>query len=458
MTYTAFGDDTYPHDSPDLWAPTPSYAPTPGYLDRECTPSVICPSPRAEDIVGERSLALHQPRQDRQDFRSEAGQEHERFWNGQSLNRIHYRIEWKVTLNNRVVAKDTDQDLTQPPSSYWQQIRETAGSVLRRKIARNRRVRPDDTTIVVSVNDRSQRDLTKRFENTGIDWTAVEEQLQAWAHLYSLGKKLRLQISINYIDDSESFSSRYDKRGKLSVTKKTLAERDVQIDAEESSGQYSVWRDVYRTMRCTGPPCRHEGQYCWQDPVGKRHYRLKTHHLKALVKYVEGGGVLETHDDIPDSLREQLHAEDNQKLEKRKKSPDNSTIGSMCPPININVLPSGPSQQSMPSPAGGATPVQSGRAKPVIVHGLLDLAVDDYTKWQQSRVRDETFRDNINRARDVTFENCLDLMQIYEDQNPGFFVTRGVKVGAARRFVHDIGYWVKQREGNTQHASESDMA
>ena len=57
----------------------------------------------------------------------------------------------------------------------------------------------------------------------------------------------------------------------------------------------------------------------------------------------------------------------------------------------------------------------------------------------------ETFRDNINEAREVTLENCLDLMQIYEDQDPAFFVKHGVKVGAARRFARGIGLWVKRR-------------
>jgi hypothetical protein len=46
--------------------------------------------------------------------------------------------------------------------------------------------------------------------------------------------------------------------------------------------------------------------------------------------------------------------------------------------------------------------------------------VEEYTEWQQSRVSNETFRDNIKKARDVTLENCLDFMQIYEDQDPGF--------------------------------------
>ncbi|KAJ5188678.1 hypothetical protein N7491_004998 [Penicillium cf. griseofulvum] len=80
-----------------------------------------------------------------------------------------------------------------------------------------------------------------------------------------------------------------------------------------------------------------------------------------------------------------------------------------------------------------------------MVDGLPDVAVDEYTEWQQSRVSNETFRENINKARDVTLENCLDLMQIYEDQDLGFFVKHGVKVGAARRFVRDIGLWVKRR-------------
>lgn len=61
----------------------------------------------------------------------------------------------------------------------------------------------------------------------------------------------------------------------------------------------------------------------------------------------------------------------------------------------------------------------------------------------------EAFRDNIIKARDVTLGNCLDLTQVYEDQDPGFFVKHGVKVGAARRFGRDIGLWVKQRGEGT---------
>ena len=163
-------------------------------------------------------------------------------------------------MNNRVVVKITKLDLTQPPRCYWEQIKEDACNILGRKIAHGRRVRLDDTDMVLSVN--SQRNIDKHFEGTSVDWTAVEKQLLAWAHLFRRGKKIRLQISINYIENSGSIFSGKDKRGKSSITTQIFADRDAQINAEQVSDQYSVWRDVYHVMRYPGPPYRHEGQYC----------------------------------------------------------------------------------------------------------------------------------------------------------------------------------------------------
>ncbi|KAJ5086731.1 hypothetical protein NUU61_008038 [Penicillium alfredii] len=328
--------------------------------------------------------------------------------------------------------------------SYWEQIKETAENDLRRKIARDRRVRLDDTNLVVYVNDRSQSDLAKRFEGTDIDWMMVEKQLLLWANLHRLGKRLRIQISVNYIDDHGRLLLSSDKRGNSSATKGMLSERDVEIDAEQASGQQSVWRDVYRIMRCPEPPCRHEGQHCWQDPDGKKHYELRSNHMKTLVKYVQQGGIIETHDDVPESLREQLYAEESQQLERRKKSSDNSTTMSICPPIH-HVLPAQPSHVSTPMTTS-AEPTDSAPRQPgsIDVPGLLDIAVEKYTLWHQSRVSSETFRNNIQKACDVALNNCHNLKQIHEDQDPDFFVKHGVKAGAARRFVSDIGHWVKQ--------------
>ncbi|KAJ5678756.1 hypothetical protein N7462_007000 [Penicillium macrosclerotiorum] len=110
IAHAAFDtDDIYPPRLPDLRDPTPSYASTSG---------------QGEVVDG-------------------------------GLDYVHYQIEWGVKLNSRVVAKNTEQDLALLPSFYWERIKDTAGNILRRKIAYNRRVRLDDTNLVVSVNERS---------------------------------------------------------------------------------------------------------------------------------------------------------------------------------------------------------------------------------------------------------------------------------------------------------------
>lgn len=60
-----------------------------------------------------------------------------------------------------------------------------------------------------------------------------------------------------------------------------LADRDAQLQAEEEDTESpSIWREVYALFRCAGSPCG-LGAYCWVDPVGKKHYRLRTQQLQA---------------------------------------------------------------------------------------------------------------------------------------------------------------------------------
>lgn len=63
---------------------------------------------------------------------------------------------------------------------------------------------------------------------------------------------------------------------------------------------------------------------------------------------------------------------------KEIKESDNSTIGSICPPISIsNFLLAGSSKISMPTkPTDKGLPTKSGCVGPIVVHGLLDIAVD----------------------------------------------------------------------------------
>lgn len=48
------------------------------------------------------------------------------------------------------------------------------------------------------------------------------------------------------------------------------------------------------------------------------------------------------------------------------------------------------------------------------------------------------------KAYDATLVDGLDLEQVHDDQDPDFFINKGVKRGIARRFVGDIDQWVKR--------------
>lgn len=117
-------------------------------------------------------------------------------------------------MNNRMVSKDTEQDVVLAPATYWRLfLQSKLEKLLGKKLAKNRPVKSEDTTVVVSVTERSQRDLTKRFDDTDIDWTIVERQLVVWGELFRAGKKLRLNLAFNYVETIDDrkllvFSSR----------------------------------------------------------------------------------------------------------------------------------------------------------------------------------------------------------------------------------------------------------
>ena len=60
-----------------------------------------------------------------------------------------------------------------------------------------------------------------------------------------------------------------------------------------------------------------------------------------------------------------------------------------------------------------------------------------------SNVTDDTLKAAFRQVYDVMLENGLDLEQVYKDQDPGFFIGKGTKMGIARCFVEDIRGWVE---------------
>ncbi|KAK5805930.1 hypothetical protein VI817_000188 [Penicillium citrinum] len=360
---------------------------------------------------------------------------------------IRYTIEWRVKVNNRFKWEDTIKNVALAPSVYWPSfLRDKLEKVLQERIPRSRRVRSDGTSVVTSVDDRKHKNVKTWCNSLDIDWTTVEEQLTAWGKLYTQGKALRVTIIFNFIEDdslSRGAAGKGDKRGKSSVTTRMLNERDAQLDAEEHvSGQQSVWRAVYGLMRCPSPSC-HLGPHCWQDPHGKKHYQLRTHHLKRLIAYVEGGGILECQDDVPDTIRDDLYMEEQQKLEHSQSKSNKSLALGGCPPININFMGGQPSLQP-PAVSSITSPLSSQQDRQetlLTISGPRDTAVKEYSAWQETNVIDEGLKAQFQLACDVTLANGLDLELIHEDQNPDFFIGKGVAVGIARRFVGDIIKW-----------------
>ena len=198
-------------------------------------------------------------------------------------------------------------------------------------------------------------------------------------------------------------------------------------------------------MKCATASC-HLGPYCWLDPIGKKHYQLRTHHLRRLITYAERGGVLETHKDVPDDIREELYIEEQQTLEKGKRKSENILAArAPYPPININVLPS-QSHSSRLDITASRTAVNPAGLKdmgPLNIPGFKDVAVKEYGEWLASRVEDDTLKTAFRRACVVTLSDGFDLKQIYKDQNPEFLVGKGIKPGITRSFVENIRDWVE---------------
>ena len=114
---------------------------------------------------------------------------------------VHYCIEWKVNLKKKAVAKDTETDVVLAPASYWQLfLRPRLEELVQKKLGSGGAAESDDTNVVVSVTSRSERDLVKWFNGLAIDWSIVEKQLVEWSALFRRGKKLRLDMTFNYVE------------------------------------------------------------------------------------------------------------------------------------------------------------------------------------------------------------------------------------------------------------------
>ncbi|KAJ5622044.1 hypothetical protein N7528_005276 [Penicillium herquei] len=224
-----------------------------------------------------------------------------------------------------------------------------------------------------------------------------------------------------------------EKRGRVSATSRMLAERKRYIDIEEEmTEQPATWDLVYSLMRYDIRLCPHKSDWCWEDLMDKKHYKLRVPYLERLINYVDGGGCLDTHNDIPNDIRRDLVIE-SQKGRNSKKTEVPS--GPLYPPAIINILLA----------QNGNVPIVSSLGclsnEYVVIPGPCEAAVREYCKWLESHAIDEAYKAGFWKICEVTLENHLDLKLILEDPDSSFFVQRGIQIGTARRFLRDINEW-----------------
>lgn len=355
---------------------------------------------------------------------------------------IHYSIEWKLMLKKGRLAKltnDTEQNIVLAPGAFWDRtVKPKVLQLLEKKTPRNKCYEPDETNVVVSVTDRSERDLTKRFDELDIDWEVIEDQLMAWSYLLRDGKKLRVDISFVYKEAAQPAAVRTrqsTRRG--GVTALQLAERAELLEEQEASGMTTVWKEVYSLMRCTGPPC--QGPYCWRDPDNRKHYKLDTSVLTKLVDYAEEGNTLRTHGDVPPWIRELIYAKDQQDSERRKRKRQGSFSDSL-PPIQImNVLPA---RYNLDSDGYSAVPTQLDIPQPI------DNSLYRYCEWLCARVTDPGWKSGYQDACRIALEEGLDLERLFsaQDIEAKSLVEKGVKRGIAIQFVSKVKAWLEEKE------------
>ena len=98
----------------------------------------------------------------------------------------------KKRRKKSIIIRDTESNVVLAPSVFWTRVLfPKLSKVLKRKFATDTQPKPDDCLIVVSVTDRSERDLVKQFEKLKITWPTIDDQLASWEHYLLKRKKLR---------------------------------------------------------------------------------------------------------------------------------------------------------------------------------------------------------------------------------------------------------------------------
>ena len=167
-----------------------------------------------------------------------------------------------------------------------------------------------------------------------------------------------------------------------------------------------------------------------------------------MVRFVEQVGRLESHDDVPLSLRQQLYAEEQQRRDRKSRKVAESAGGPS--PVTINILPGHGHQTTPPNGrAHSVGPVQvweSSLADDLEIEGSRDVAVRRFSKWLQPQYQDPSLQEEVRKAEQAVLDEAFNLVQIYGGQASDCFIRKKVKRGVADRFMNDIPFGTSVRK------------
>jgi hypothetical protein len=352
---------------------------------------------------------------------------------------LRYNVEWKLFVKNRERAGQSELDIVLSPKDMWKHI-------LQSKVIEETTGKPwkeGAALFILSVNDRRTKSIKKRYATQAkIEWPFVTKTLQEWGKSLDDEKTLTVEVKL-YYEVSTSLT------GKESVGKGATARQRADLGAiisEEIAymGRPAAIRTAYALMRCTGPPCTSKGSHCW-DYKGK-HYRLLPHHMRMLADHLQSGGILNGHDDVPESFRQQIFDEERELEERQRKEGEKErkrrrrdSDGS------LTILPC----QQCTHGASATTPSPPKLVFPTSPLFSFDIPREDvitsYSVWQRSQSKSSEQKAYYDLAEELTIAKgyTLDMIACNQERMCRFYEKHDIPQGTAWNYVCNVKWFGK---------------
>jgi hypothetical protein len=357
---------------------------------------------------------------------------------------IRWDMKWKITLNTRKKAAETEQDIVISPRKFWKHI-------LRTKVdgaTSNKPWKREKTQVVLKVTHRGTSAIEKEYKEA-MDWKFEAAKIREWSPYLNEGKKITMELTFCYEQTSEDTG----RTGRGGATANQLTELAART---KGRGRGACVAEAFAFAECRMPKsCTNGSDHC-MDIDGK-HLRLLPHHVGQLADHLQAGKPLNDYDDVPPELcrmiqddarqREEMQQKERDRVQSRKRKRGDSSGSSR----GMTMIHCQCALSHAPSSNSPSTPRMVFPTSPVVELSLpKDEAVKEYTKWQRSRVAAEDWKQNYDRAQELTLSHgySLNVIAVNQERMSKFLTSHGVLVGVACDYVSDVKEFAKRHAGN----------